>query len=320
MKKFLCLILAIACVLSVAACGKKDDSTLNFAMPDGAPTLAAFSMMDSEAKLGAHPIEYEILSGAANIATTFTSGSCDIAIMPTNVAAKLYNQGVKIKLLSVNVYGVLYMVGQTPIENYTDLYGKVVYNIGAGGTPDLALKCIFDKLDVEYVESETPVDGKVALSYVTEASAAVVKVKQNANAYGVMGEPVATQCCAAANAVVVMNIQEEWKNLNDTEFPQAGVVVSEKIYSDKNLTEKLFSKLAENPAYIVANAQKVQETITKAGSALEAQFNEALLTRCNLKCVKASAAKADLEAYYTAIKGYDATFIGGDLPDDGFYL
>ena len=323
MKKIFCALLAAITVFSLVACNtatNEEKYEITFAMPDGAPTLAAFSMMDGVESIDGHKIEYDILSGSANIATTFTSGSADVVIMPTNVAAKLFNKGVKIKLLSVNVYGVLYMVGKTPIENYTDLYGKVVYNIGAGGTPDLALRCIFDALDIDYVESDTAVEGKVALSYVSEASAAVAKVKLDANAYGVMGEPVATNCCKAASASVVMDIQSEWKKINNTAFPQAGVAVSERVYNDGKLLAELMSKLSENPAYISINAQKVQATITEFGSNLTADFNAELLERCNLKCVAAKDAKADLEAYFAAIKNYDATFIGGDLPGADFYI
>ena len=320
MKKILSIFTAILLLVSITACSVEDKGKLTFAMPDGAPTLAAFSMMDGVTDLNGYKMEYTVVSGAANIATTFTSGEADVAVMPTNVAAKLYNNGVKIKLLTVNVYGVLYMVGKTPITNFDKLYGKVVYNIGAGGTPDLALRAIFDGLNIAYEESETPIEGKVALSYVSEASAAVAKIRQDANVYGVLGEPVATNCVNATGASVVMNLQQEWKNLYDTAFPQAGVAVSERVYNDSALVSALKGELSKNPAYIAINASKVKETIARFGSSLTVDFTAELLERCNLKCVPAKDAKTDLEAYFTAIKNYDATFIGGNLPNEGFYL
>lgn len=320
MKKLFSILVATILLFSVSACRVQDNGKLTFAMPDGAPTLAAFSMMDSVSELNGFQMEYTVVSGAANIATTFTSGAADVVIMPTNVAAKLYNSGVKIKLLTVNVYGVLYMVGKTPVTNFNQLCGKVVYNIGEGGTPDLALRSIFDGLNIAYVESETPVEGKVALSYVSEASAAVAKIKLSENVYGVLGEPVASNCCKATGASIIMDLQQEWKNLYDTAFPQAGVAVSERVYSNPKLMADLKTELSKNPAYIAINASKVKETIAKYGSGLTIDFTADILERCNLKCVPAKEAKLDLEAYFTAIKNYDATFIGGNLPNDEFYL
>ena len=312
-----------ACSNNVSTPVDSDDTnkeTLTVAMPDGAPVLAAFSLMAGDKKINGHGVEFNVLSSNQTIATVVGKGEADIAVMPTNVAVKLYNKGVKIKMLSVNVYGVLYMIGQKPISDMTDLYGKVVYNIGEGGTPDLALKYIFDKKGIEYVESETPVENKVALSYVKDAQTAVGNVKKDADCYGVVGEPVASNAVNKVSAKIVMDIQAEWKELTGKEFTQAGVVVTEKVYNDKILLGALFEKLSQNPAYILNNADLVKRTINECGSALEIDFTKEILGRCNLKCVSAKDAKEDLVNYFTEILKYDQTFLGGGLPDDDFYL
>ena len=326
MKKILNVFLSVVLALgafALASCDKgtattQEKTEITIAMPDGAPVLAAFSLMKNPV-LDGHKINFKVVSGKQNIAAVISSGEADVAVMPTNAAATLYNKGNKIKLLSVNVYGVLYMIGQTPIADMTDLYGKVVYNIGAGGTPDVTLRYIFDKNGIAYEESETAVEGKVALAYVSEASAAVGKVKTDANAYGIVGEPVATNAKAAANASVVMDIQKEWKALTGKDLPQAGVVMRENVYNDEKLVSALLAALNENPEYIVENVGEVSEVIAANGSGLKANFTAELLGRCNLKCVAAKQAKADLESYFNEIKAFDKTLIGGDLPNEGFY-
>ena len=329
MKKIISLFLTIALtfsVVSLCGCDKKTEQpepqkdAITVAMPDGAPVLSCFSIMDGDKVIDGHEVKFNVLSGKQNIASVVTSGAADVAVMPTNVAAKLYNKGVKIKLLSVNVYGVLYMIGQTPIEKTEDLIGKIVYNIGEGGTPDLVLKYILDKKGIPYVESETPVEDKVALSYVADAQTAVANVKKNAGVYGVVGEPVASNAVLKVGAKIVMDMQAEFKALSDSALTQAGVVVSEKVYNDKTLLAALFEELNKNPAYIIENAGKVRSTINACGSALEVDFNADIITRCNLKCVSAKDAKSDLEGYFGEIAAYDDTFIGGKKPDDNFYL
>ena len=194
MKKLLSLLLCVVTALSLALLGgcqvsRTEKKTILIAAPDGAPALAVYELMKNVDHLAGYQVDYKIVSGAANIGTTFASGEADIAVMPVNVAAKLYNNGTDLKLLSVNVFGVLYMVGKTPIATPNDLIGKVVVNIGQGGTPDITLKFILEENDVPYEISDTPVEGKVALKYVNDGSEVRALLSANKVDYGVLGEP-----------------------------------------------------------------------------------------------------------------------------------
>lgn len=66
------------------------------------------------------------------------SGSVDIAALPTNAAAVVYNktQG-QIKVAAVNTLGVLYVVenGDT-VKSFADLKGKTLYVPGQGSNPE----------------------------------------------------------------------------------------------------------------------------------------------------------------------------------------
>ena len=112
MKKLLSLLLCVVTALSLALLGgcqvsRTEKKTILIAAPDGAPALAVYELMKNVDHLAGYQVDYKIVSGAANIGTTFASGEADIAVMPVNVAAKLYNNGTDLKLLSVNVFGVL---------------------------------------------------------------------------------------------------------------------------------------------------------------------------------------------------------------------
>lgn len=299
-----------------------DKGTIVIAAPDGAPVLSMYELLASVEELDGYKMEYTILSGSQNIGTTLLNGDADIAIMPTNVAAKLYNNGADIKLLSVNVFGILYMVGNTPFENgVEDLKGKVLLVIGQGGSPDITTKYILASNNVEYVTSETAVEGKVAIRYVSAASEVIQLLKAGSADYGVLGEPAATQAVTKIGVQIVYDMQSAWDTLsgNEDSFTQAGVVLTSRVYNDSSFVKALIEKLTSNLSYIYENVDSVKETIVANGSSLQVDFTSAVLDRCNLDFKRASEIKTKIEAYYNAVYAYDATFIGGKLPDDGFY-
>ena len=136
-----------------------------------------------------------------------------------------------------------------------------------------------------------------------------------------MGEPAATKAVAATGGKVAIDMQSVWNELvGENSFTQAGVVVSKAVYSDNGLIDALFEKLTSNLTYIYQDAENVSATLSEKGSSLKVNFNEGVLNRCNLKNVRAKTIKEQIKSYFEAVKGYDASFIGGKLPEDGFYL
>ena len=323
MKKLTAIILAAVSAISLFAfsgCKTSDKGTITIAVPDGAPTLALYSVMDSVNTLEGYEIKYKVLSGSENIGKTLVSGAADCAVMPVNVAAKLYNAGNDLKLLSVNVFGVLYMVGKTPLASMEDLKNKVVVTIGKGATPDLSLKVILDGNGVAYEDAESAIEGKVALNYVADAPTAMKTLAAGKADYAILGEPQATVACNNLKVQIVMNIQKEWtKLIGEDSFTQAGFVMNKNVYENGALADALLDRLSKNPEYIMKNPDKVKSVVQKFGSSLQVNFTKEILERCNLGCKSASSIKGSLENYFNAIMNYDPTFIGGKLPDDGFY-
>lgn len=326
MKKLLSLLLCVVTALSLALLGgcqvsRTEKKTILIAAPDGAPALAVYELMKNVDHLAGYQVDYKIVSGAANIGTTFASGEADIAVMPVNVAAKLYNNGTDLKLLSVNVFGVLYMVGKTPIATPNDLIGKVVVNIGQGGTPDITLKFILEENDVPYEISDTPVEGKVALKYVNDGSEVIALLSADKVDYGVLGEPAVSGAVKKTGGQIVMDLQSVWSDLlGEGTFTQAGIVVNKEVYSDNRLIAALNEKLTSNIDYLFEDAENISSVLQANGSALQMPFNEAVLTRCNLKHASSLSVKTQLEKYFNAILQRSPNFIGGKLPEDGFYM
>ena len=317
-KKLICLLLAVLTV-SFSACARTSEKEVTFVMPDGAPSLSAVSLMQNYAEIAGVKVNYKIVP-AENIGATFTAEG-DVAIMPTNASAKLFNKGIDLKLLSVNVFGVLYMIGKTPLNSLEDLKGEVVYNIGNGNTPDLLLKYFLSSANIEYVESVEPVEGKVALAYENDATSVIGKMSKGVAKFGVMGQPVVTNANKKLGTQIVLDFQAEWAKLSGGEsYPQAGVVVKGELARNKAFTTALFNALCTNKQYITENPQEIKGILARFNSALTFDFTKEVVDACNIDCKSALEVRNSLENYFNSIKEFDAKFIGGNLPGDDYYL
>ena len=320
MKKLLALIMTLTMLLGFAACEPATEESVKVMAPDGAPGIVVAKMV-SEGKIYGKTLDVEIVAGAEQISANVASGAADIAVMPINLASKLYNGGVKIKLVSVNVFGSLYMVGKQDLSSLSELKGKIVYNIGKGGTPDLTLKYILKNNGIEFVESETAVDGKVALQYVSAASELIPLLKTDRADFGIMGEPAVTNCNNAAGTKTVVDIQAEWKKITGEDYTQAGLVVSEKLAENKYFMSALCKVLEANAEWCNANAASIKSLLNGVGSSLKLEYTPELLARCNVGYGSLSLVenKNEVESYLSVLMGFNPKVIGDKLPDDGFY-
>ncbi len=322
MKKFLSLLFAIVLMFAFASCEDIPEEKLTLYAPDGAPAFAVANILDS-GKIGNKETDSRIVSGADPIKVAVANGEADVAVMPLNLAAILYNGGAKIKLASVNIFGNLYMVGKTSISGLEDLKGKIVYNIGRNATPDITLKYILKQNNIEFEESETAIAGKVAFQYVSAGSEIMQLFANDSIEYAVLGEPAVSTCNLLRGTSVVLDIQAEWKKIFGSSYTQAGVVVSEELAADSAFVSSLLSALSENEEFINNNTDRLKEILLGKGSTSlnpKLVVDAGLITRSSVGFVKAKDAKTKVEEYFNALMSFNAKLIGGKLPDEGFYL
>ncbi|NLZ24912.1 MAG: hypothetical protein GX891_00405, partial [Clostridiales bacterium] len=183
-KRFLVFMVAILAlslmVFALSACNddtKGDAEVLRFAVPDGTPALSVAGLIASGATVGGKKIELEIINPSL-IGGEVLSEKADIAILPTNAAAQLYNRGAKYKLVTSNVFGVLYLIGKENPEGFTldKLIGKRVSSIGQSNTPQFVFEKILKETfggDIIVNNSQSAVEGKIVINYVADGASAI---------------------------------------------------------------------------------------------------------------------------------------------------
>ena len=353
MKKFIAFLVVLVALLSFSACGEKVDrnftgdqsdntgktenskveTSFTIGVVDGAPSLAVANILKGfDFSRSSDGVDYiyhtnvSVVSGAQDVRAGVLNGTFDMAITPLNMSAAISNAKPELglKLAAVNVFGCIYVIGEDDISGFSDFKGKTVISVGAGGTPDVVFRNLVSKSNVgiNLLNGNDPADEeKVNLTFADDASGVVAALKNGAADFAILGEPAVTTVCKVTGKKVVMNIQEEWSKVyTDLEFVQAGLCMSNKVYTDTNYVDALLLKLGENKKYVYDNISSLNDIYEEVQSSLKSvAFSAELLDRCNIGMKRASEIKEDIEAFLTAVYDFNPQQVGGSLPDESFY-
>jgi NitT/TauT family transport system substrate-binding protein len=177
MKKILSLLLVLAFVFALAGCttdnaGNETSSpeptvsetpaasetpeavqyNVNIGFLKGPPGIgAAYMLSQNEAGSCRNTYNVTLESDPTNITSAIISGELDLAAVPTNVAAALYNKtDGNVKVVALNTLGVLYILenGDT-VSSVADLAGKTIYATGQGANPEYVLNYVLRQNGLE---------------------------------------------------------------------------------------------------------------------------------------------------------------------------
>ncbi len=333
MKKILTLVLvltlAVLSVFSFTACKDKTTTkSITVAVPDGGPALGMAYLMKNYSEINGTKVTYKIVDGSAGIKSAVMSGEADVAIMPTNMASILFNSDIDIKLVGTNSYGLLYMLSTAVSADefsLDSLKGEVLNLVGQGGTPEIVVKKILESAEIEYVESDVAVEGKVALKFHSEGSTVIGGLKQNSIRFAVLGEPAVSTALqkVGGNLAIVADLQECWKTAAGTSasYPQTALVAKGSlIESDRDLVIKIAKLTVDGALELKKDAKPYIDLLKDLGATVPDTFGSEGVLRTNIEPSFGSEAKADVEAYFEILKTFKAPLIGGKLPADDFYF
>lgn len=300
----------------------KVSKTFSMGVVNGAPALAVANIaggFDFSDEKNDVKTNVNVEKDAPAVIAGLTNGTYDMAILPLNVASKLYNAGkLGVKLVSVNIFSVLHVLTKGEYNNLNDMKGKVVYTVGAGGTPEVALKNILTANAIKFADGDEATDPEtVYINAVSEAQLVMVALKKGEADFAILGEPVVSQAMANTGAKIAFSVEDEWKKAHPgVGFVQAGLIVKSAVLNNYGgYVDALMEKMGENNAYINEHVETVSDELKLINATLP-KLSAETLARCLIGADKASVRRADIEAF---LKALNPTDYGGKLPSDDFY-
>lgn len=284
---------AVAC-FALVACGEKPGDkdiieNVTFSAPEGTPALAMLRLATDNAKIGDISVTYKVVK-PANIAAEMSAKTSDIIIMPVNGGANLVRQGAGYKLVGIAVDGSLYMVGNTEKGgeiSIDDIKGKKVACIGQTGVPGLVFRYVLSANGIAIVDENTaPSENQVSVRYAADGTAAAQLLQGGQVDFMVVGEPAATAQSKRLKLNAEMNLQSEYaKASGASNYPQAGLFVSERLYSNEKFMNELFDALAASKTWVSEHKADVT-SFAQTNLYESANFPAIAIDRCALNATR----------------------------------
>lgn len=257
--------------------------------------------------------EYTMYTGADEIVPLVVKGEVDIALVPANLAATLYQKTEgKIKVIDVNTLSVLEVVTASEnIKEIGDLAGKTVYMTGKGTTPEYALRTV---LEMRGLAME-----KLTVEFKTEASEVVSALTQNPEAIGILPQPFASVALTQNETLkAVMHLGEQWDNAaQDGSQLVTGVTIA-RADLDAEAIQAFITAHAKSVQYVNENPAEAAVWIEEMGI-VKAAIAEKAIPSCNLVCLTGGQMQTALSGYLQALYDIAPDAVGGALPDEAFY-
>ncbi len=297
----------------------KDNHIVDVLILRGPSAMSMLFMIDEMDELDGHQIKYEILDEPLQIRARLLREEPEVAMIPTNMAANLYNKGVPYQLAGVSVWGTLELIGRdTSICSWNDLKGKRVHLMAKGMTPDILFRFLA-------CENNLDPDNDLILDYSFPTHSDLANaVIAGLSDIAVLSEPLISMVHKKNVEIrTLFNLEQEWKKVFNDDFaiPQTSLVVKS-------------SFARENPELVVAFLEKYQQSCSKIVSDLSRAgqlavsyniLHDTTIAResipgCNLKVLPSWEVKDKVKAYLGVFYKFNPESIGGRLPDEAFFF
>ncbi|HPU62939.1 MAG TPA: ABC transporter substrate-binding protein [Mobilitalea sp.] len=295
----------------------KEKLNINVAALKGPTGIGMVKLMeDSENNNTLHNYNFTIAGEADEISAGLIKGDFDIAAVPCNLASVLYNKTKgQIKLAAINTLGVLYIVETgTSIETVEDLKGKTIYSTGYGTTPQYTLNYLLNSYGIDPEKD-------VTVEYKTEATEVAAILSETDNAIAMLPQPYVTTVMMNNDKVrIAINIDEEWKALNDGDGVVTGVLAVNKNFLENNpeAVNDFLKEYQVSTDFVNKNVDAASQLVEKFGL-FKAAVAKKAIPYCNITFVNGSDMKEMAERYLNILFGQNPNSVGGALPSEDFY-
>jgi NitT/TauT family transport system substrate-binding protein len=253
------------------------------------------------------------------------NAEADFVAMPSNVAANLYNRGVKLQLLNISTWGVLWMVSrENNLKTLADFKGKEVLMPFRADMPDIVFQALAEKQGLD-------VKRDFKLRYVgTPLDAMQLLITRRAD-HALLAEPAVSVALRKTKSFPISviapelyrsaDLQQEWGRVmqRQARIPQAGIVALDKALGDATLIGKFQSAYAASLDWCEKNADACGKLVAKRVDMLTPEGVADSVRVDNAVFVTAKDARSELEFFFGLLHAKQPALIGGKLPDEGFY-
>ena len=316
---FISMILIIS-MLALTGCGSTPEEPVEISEPINVACMNGPTGMGMVDLMGNENYNIEVFQAPTDAVPKIVSGEIDVACVPSNLAAVLYNKTEgQIVCVSPMVMGVLHILGNgVEAASLADLKGQTIVSAGQGGTPEYALQTVLKAAGLE-MGTDVKVEWLASHADVNQ------KLLTEAGTIAMVPEPfVSTALAQGGEAVTdLFDMNTLWSDATGQDFPM-GVLIARRDFVE-NRGSDLQAMLTELQASIDdvnTASDEVAQKIVDAGFLGNPEIAKAAIPNCSL-CLYTG---DDLSKGTEIMKTFNETMfsltpqaVGGALPGDDLY-
>ena len=260
---------------------------------------------------------FTIAASADAVTPALLKGETDMACIPANLAAVLYNKtGGAIQVLAVNTLGVLYIVENgDALQSIDDLRGQTIVAAGKGSTPEYALRYLLRENGIDP-------DRDIDIDWKSEHAECVAALAAGQATIALLPQPFVTVAQSKIEGLrMAIDLNDVWDALDNGSALITGVIVARReiVEEDPSAVRTFLSEYADSVAWTNENASDAAAIIGEYGI-VDAQIAERALPHCNIVCITGTELREKLSGYLQVLYNAYPAAICGAMPDDDFYF
>lgn len=306
---FLCALIVLA-IISFSSCKQITDK-VRVGTLYGPTSIATSSILDNKDEY-----EFTSLTDPSAIISKLDAGDLDIALIPSNFAATLYNKEHNIKMASiVNLCSIKVVSQDTHIKSADDIHNQKIYATGETNVVGaivgmLANSAQYNSKDANIIYKKTVEE---VLSNVTS----------DPKALGIVTQPQASKTARLDNNIYeIIDVNDEWHNaFGDTNNPVCAVTVVSNKFLENNKGKFIKFLNDEKASVQFANESpaEVAYIINKLFKNNDTAYDATDVINSKVVYYDGQEMKHMTNEFFKMIYDYDPSFIGNIIPDDNFY-
>ena len=316
MKKISTLILTIILVVNLTGCSLSKDVRVK--TYNGLPAISICKLIKEEENIkSSYKTNYTIESNENKLLESLNKKEVDIALVPTDMAAKVYNKNSSYQICASIGQGSYYLVTSDPeVRGFNStLINKEIAIAGENSMTDNIVKAILKKNNID----ETLVKFKY-----TNTVPELVKTLTLGEIYtGIVPETSLTSLLYKHSGLKILaSTNDAYENTFDISegYPQFSVIVRKDFAkNNKEYVNKFLSKVKESIEFVNNNPLQAGAYGEELKIPIKPQILSKAIKRCNLKFIEIDKFKQNYEYFFDILYNYNNEAVGGTVPDESIY-
>jgi NitT/TauT family transport system substrate-binding protein len=309
---FNCSIVLLMCFV-MFSCTKKTDKTIKIGILEGPSIVSFMQMIDQPQMIGGMKTEIIIKSEPMQIQAMMMRGELDFAILPTVMAANLYNKGLEYKMLGCPIWGTLYLLTNDKLLDVNTLKGQTIHVFGQASTSDILLQRLIKQKEIS--------DVKIDYTYSTNSEIAQALIHKKIK-LAVVSEPMVSNLLWRDKSIkIVAKIECEGfvKKIEKDIFVQTAFMVSNR-FSDKypTLVEQVSKAYSSSCNFANDQPNLVAQLLVSRNFSSNINVAKHSISLCSIHYMEASYIEKELNQYLHIFYDFDPKSIGGKMPESSF--